>query len=275
MRCWHACFMFALTFFWIWSLPMLMIGVFFAIPVALVALPFCLAVTLVVQIQSNNKIIVDHWFRKWMSRIPWHEWFPCNRLKFDDQCIVTVHPHGILCCGAVVGIHLVPDSETLLCVAPILFYVPVIGWMLRVLGCIRATKDVMRNALRAGHSLLVIPGGVPEIVLAETGDDTRRFARHGVLKLDKDMPIRVVYAKGECSTYTLIRGPFLEQRVYLSWLCNIPLVTPILLGWWGTWLPKRRRITLTSKKLHIRTKRAYTELFKELTQVKCQSSVVR
>ena len=267
MRCWHACFMFALTFFWIWSLPLLIIGVFFAVPFALLALPVCLAMTLALQIQSNHKIIVDHWFRKWMSRIPWHEWFPCNQLYFDEQCIVTVHPHGILCCGAVVGVHLVPGSKTVLCVAPILFYVPVIGWLLRLLACIPANKECMQAALRAGHSLLVVPGGVPEIVLAETGDDTERFARYGFMRLKPSVPVHVVCVRGECQTYRMFPAPFMDTRVWLSWRLNIPFVMPVLFGWYGTWLPRRRPLRLTSWEVQPVTRDAYDKILDKLFDI--------
>lgn len=264
MRCWHACFMFALTFFWIWSLPILLIGVFFAVPFAIAALPICLAVTLALQVHSNGQILVAHWFRTWISRIPWHEWFPCNRLHFEEQCIVTVHPHGILCCGAVVGVHLVPGSNTVLCVAPILFYVPVIGWLLRLLACIPAKKEYMQKALRDGHSLLVVPGGVPEIVLAETGDDTERFVRYGFLKLRPSVPVHVVFVRGECDTYRMFQGPFLNARVWLSWYLNIPFVTPILLGWYGTWLPRRQPLMLKSFRVYPATRDTYDKVLERL-----------
>lgn len=241
-------------------------------PIALFLLPSCVTLTLIFQYAYGDTIHVAHPLRRWISQIPWHKWFPCQQLCFSGQRIITVHPHGILCCGAVAGIHLVPNSTTLLCVAPILFYVPIIGWILRLIGCIRATKEVMQRALVDGHTLLVVPGGVPEIVLAETGDDTRRFARHGFLKLMDNVPVTVVYVKGECSTYTMYQGPFLDQRVYLSWLLNIPLITPILIGWWGTWLPKRVPLTFYCKPLHIFTKEAYTKVFKELTLTRCRNS---
>lgn len=264
MRVWHICFMFALTFFWIWSLPILIAGVFLCAPIAIVSLPLCLAISLFLQYIHHDTILAKHPVRRWISRIPWHEWFPCNRLHFTDTCIVAVHPHGVLCCGAIAGIHFVPGSKTVLCVAPILFYVPVMGWLLRVLACIPATKTAMQNALRDGHSLLVVPGGVPEIVLAETGDDTQRFARHGILRLQPKVPVHVVFVRGECSTFRMWQGPFLRQRVWLSWRLNIPFVMPILLGHYGTWLPRRQPLTLASQEVDPANKETYKKVLEKI-----------
>lgn len=235
-----------------------------AMPFALVGMPICLAITLFLQYNYHDKIVVNHPIRKWMSNIPWYEWFPCNQLQFKDQCIVAVHPHGILCCGAVAGIHLVPGSTTVFCVAPILFYVPVIGWFLRVLACVPATREVMQAALREGHSLLVVPGGVPEIVLAETGNDAERFARHGILRLEPPVPVHVVFVRGECSTYRMFQGPLLDARVWLSWRFNIPFVTPVLLGWYGTWLPKRQPLALSSQRVDPVNKETYNKVLRKL-----------
>lgn len=264
MRAWHVIFMFALTFFWIWSLPILIAGFILCIPMAIMMLPICLAISLILQYYHHDAILAQHPIRRWISHIPWHEWFPCNQLHFKEQCIVAVHPHGVLCCGAIAGIHFVPGSSTVFCVAPILFYVPVIGWLLRVIGCIPATKIAMELALTNGHSLLVVPGGVPEIVLAETGDDSRRFARHGILRLRPFVPIHIVFVDGECSTYQMWQGPFLRQRVWLSWRLNIPLVMPFILGYYGTWLPRRQRLHLQTVRLTPRTKESYALRLKSL-----------
>ena len=252
--------MFALTFFWIWSLPILVLGACFAVPIALATLSICLAISLVLQFYNHDKILADHPVRCWISNIPWHEWFPCNTLQFNNQCIVAVHPHGVLCCGAVAGIHLVPGSKTMLCVAPILFYVPVIGWLLRALACIPATKHIMQTALRSGHSLLVVPGGVPEIVLAETGDDHRRFARHGILRLGPQVPVHVVFVSGECSTFHMLQGPLLDLRVWLSWRLNVPIVMPILCGFYGTWLPRRQPLKLVTQEVSPVNKTTYNKV---------------
>jgi len=247
----HIVLMCILIFFWLWSLPLLLVMTIFMAPAAWCVLALSTSLSIYLQWRHHGRIFVRHPIRQWLSRIPWHEWFPCNVLRFDKKSVVAVHPHGLLCCGAVAGIHLVPESETVLCVAPVLFYVPVIGWLLRLIGCIPARLAEMRGALQGGHTLLVIPGGVPELVLAETGDDRRRFRRHGFLRLARDMqvPVFTVFVRGECSLFHIPKAPCLQRRVWWSWRLNVPLVVPVFLGWYGTWLPKRVPLCLTPKKI--------------------------
>ena len=255
-----------LIFFWIWSLPLLMIAAFFAMPSALILLPLSLALSLWMQYIHHDKIMPEHFLRKYLSYIPWNEWFPCNTLTFEEQAVIAVHPHGLLCCGAVVGIHFVPGSKTVLCVAPILFYVPVIGWCLRLLGCIPAHLHIMRETLRRGFSVVVVPGGVPEIVCAETSDNRKRFPRHGFLRLASslNMTVYAVYVEGECQTFRLIPMPFLEKRIYWSWRLNVPLVFPLVIGWYGLWLPKRVPLLLKKQKIEHYSKEHYQSVLDSL-----------
>jgi hypothetical protein len=44
-------------------------------------------------------------------------------------------------------------------------------------------------------------------------------------------------------------GPFLEIRTWLSWRLNVPIVLPIMLGWYGSWIPKRLPIRLVTKEI--------------------------
>ena len=42
----------------------------------------------------------------------------------------------------------------------------------------------------------------------------------------------------------MMRGPCLDWRAWCSWRFNVPFVMPIFLGWYGTWLPKRKPLKL-------------------------------
>ena len=83
MRFYHTILMAVLIFFWIWSLPLLMIAAFFAMPSALILLPLSLALSLWMQYIHHDKIMPEHFLRKYLSYIPWNEWFPCNTLTFE------------------------------------------------------------------------------------------------------------------------------------------------------------------------------------------------
>ena len=268
MRWSHVCLLAVLTFLWIWMLPLLCIGVMLCVPTALFLLPTCVCISLTLQYMHHGKIMSNTKLRQLFCSIPWHEWFPCNTICVKETCVVAVHPHGLLCCGALAGIHFVPGSSTVFAVAPILFYVPIIGWMIRLLGCIPATYDIMLEALRLKRSVIVMPGGVPEIVLSESGDDTRWFLekRRGFLRLanEASVPILVVGVVGECATYSRILGPCLKERTYISWRTNIPCTIPLFFGWYGTWIPKRTPLQLRTVRMLAPCKADYITCLRQM-----------
>lgn len=266
MKLGHILLMAILTFFWIWSLPLLCVAFMLGMPTALFALPVSVVISLVLQYLQHGRIMPNTLARQWFSRIPWHEWFPCNTLRARKTSVIAVHPHGLLCCGAIAGIHFVQGATTVFCVAPLLFYVPLIGWLLRLLGFIPAHYDIMLRALQRGHSVIVVPGGVPELVMAETGDDTCLFERHGFLRLASEarVPVLSVFVKGECATYAMVRAPLLHWRVWLSWKSNVPLVVPLFLGYYGTWMPKRTPLKLRVVRNPARERRQYRQNLKRL-----------
>lgn len=250
-----------ITFCWIWLLPFMLLGFFLSIPVFVLTLPICILISLTLQWFWHDKIIVDHFLRQSLSQMKWSTWFPCNTIQIKETSIIACHPHGLLCCGALAGIHLVPGATTVFCVAPILFYVPVLGWVIRALGCIPAEYSIMLSALHNGYSVIVVPGGVPELVMAESRNDKKWFRRGGFLRLavQSRAPLQMVFVQGECSTYTMIEAPLLEKRTWLSWKFNVPLVFPVFWGWYGTWLPKRQPLILKNRLAESRTKGEYYE----------------
>lgn len=245
MKLKHIVLFAAITFIWIWSLPLLIIGSIIMLPGFWILTFALFVIGTIIQFKEHSKIIPDHWLRVILSDIPWYEWFPCNTLHFEEGVIAS-GPHGILCCGTLAGIHFVKGSKTCMCIAPIVFYVPIIGMLARKLGCIPADYHHMKLALEMGLPVLVVPGGVPEIVMMESADDQLKFKRHGFLKIAAEVGAKVhaVHVQGECNTYKLVKGPFFHTRIYISWLLNIPIVMPIIIGYYGTWIPKRTPLKL-------------------------------
>lgn len=267
MKVVHILLMAILTFCWIWLLPLLCIGFFFSVGWIVVFLPVSIIISLSLQWWQHGQIYAQHPLRRIMSMVPWYQWFPCTCLDIPDTSVVAVHPHGLLCCGALAGIHFVPRSKTVFCVAPLLFYIPVLGWVMRVLGCVPARYDIMLQCLRTGHSVLVVPGGVPELVMAEQGDDRNWYVRSGFIRLanEADVPIQMVFVSGECSTFRMFQGPFHTARVQVS--RTIPLVCPIFWGWYGTWLPRRVPLLL---KMHTTRVKNKTDYYNELHKLSAQ-----
>jgi len=269
MKLAHVLLLAVLTFCWIWLLPLMILGFVFSVPAIVVSLPVCVVISITLQWWQHGKIMATHPIRKLLSEIPWHEWFPCNTLSINKTSVVAVHPHGLLCCGALVGIHFVPGSQTVFCVAPLLFYIPVLGWFIRVLGCIPAKRDIMLSCLQQGCSVIVVPGGVPELVMAEQRNDKKWFQRSGFIRLANEahVPIQTVFVHGECATYAMLEAPFLQTRVYWAWKTNVPLAFPAFMGWYGTWLPKRVPLTLTTRHIEAKNKAEYYSQLQQLSSI--------
>jgi hypothetical protein len=245
MQFFHLLIVFITIFIWIFSLPIMVILSFFFLPFIL---PFSVLSFLLSLYIINLKPCSQSLLRDLLTGFHLDYWFPCNRITVARTTVIAVHPHGLLACGALAGIHFVSGSETLFCVAPVLYFVPLLGHCLNLLGCIPATRVSMELALVQGHSLIVVPGGVPELVLSETNNDTEFYQRFGFLKLAEKfkLPVLSVFVKGETATYNMIQLPCLRNRVKLSWLLNIPFMFPLISGYFGTWIPKRVQLELRS-----------------------------
>jgi len=147
--------------------------------------------------------------------------------------------------------------------------VPLLGHSLNALGCIPATRASMEGVLSDGYSLIVISGGVPELVLSETNDDTEFYPRYGFLKLARKFKINIlsVFVSGETKLYNIIQLPFLRNRVRLSWFFNMPFMFPLISGFYGTWIPKRKKLILRKKIIDFNCSRLeYKNQLTNLTQ---------
>jgi 1-acyl-sn-glycerol-3-phosphate acyltransferase len=149
--------------------------------------------------------------------------------------LITSHPHGILCLGPLLTIHLKPGSTTYFAVTPLLFKIPIFGWIISMMGCIPATVDHIKSALERS-SVILVPGGIPEIILYETDEHYTR--RYGLFKFK--VPIVPIITLSV--HYKRVKIPFKRLRVDIANRLGIPIVFPWLFGWYNTWLPKRTPI---------------------------------
>ena len=268
MQILHLLIVFITIFVWIFSLPLLAVMTFLFAPILLP----CAIVSVVFSVYIINLKPRTHSFlRNFLVSFQLHNWFPCNTIVIKKQRVIAVRPHGLLSCGAVAGVHFVEGSETIFCVAPILYFVPLLGHSLNLLGCIPATRKSMEGVLSDGYSLIVVSGGVPELVLSETNDDTEFYPRFGFLKLAKKfkVPVLSIFVNGETNLYNVIQLPCLRNRVKLSWFFNIPFMFPLISGFYGTWMPKRSRLILRKHSHpHNTTQKEYTkQLLRLVTQI--------
>jgi len=153
-----------------------------------------------------------------------------------------IHPHGLLGLGALAIFHFVSDSQTLFAIAPLLFYNPLFVILGPHLGLVPANKIGILTALKMGQSLIILPGGIPEIICTEFENRTlfikRRF---GIFKLAQQQSVNLlpVLIVNEERMYNTVKLPCLKRRVYWSWRLNVPFLFPYPIGLFYSIIPQR------------------------------------
>lgn len=225
-----------LIFSWVFFLPIFIIGFLFAIPFFLCTLPISIATSYYVYKlvgpihESKIRTFISQDYTFWFGKIN------IDTINNEPK-LICAHPHGIICTPLLFGLHFKPGSKTLIAVAPLLFMVPVIGWMIRHLGAIPATYNGIKKALTDGSSVILFPGGVPEIITYERHQHYTR--RQGFLKIAKDTNCDILSVYNIHEYYDTIEGPLYDLRLFIARTYNIPITIPWLFGWYWTPLPKR------------------------------------
>jgi len=229
-----AIIMVVLIFMWVFFLPLFLLGFLFSVPFFVVALPLSLAIGAGIYLSFDQ--IKESSIRDIVSSAPFEKWFGSIRcdIPSDKNYLICCHPHGVICTMALCGIHFRPQSKTLVAVAPILFLVPIVGWIAKHLGAIPATYDAIQRALRT-TSVILMPGGVPEIVSMEKNQPYEE--RWGFLKCAKQAAVDIIKVVGKQNYYTLQEMPLYELRMWIAKRYNIPIVFPWIFGWYNTWVP--------------------------------------
>lgn len=229
-----ALLMISLLFMWIFFLPIFLLGFIFSIPFFLVSLPVSLLIGGGIYISFGQ--IKQSSLRDIISSAPFEKWFGPIEIPIPkENHLICCHPHGVVCTMALVGVHLRPQSKTLIAVAPILFAVPVVGWIVKHLGGIPATYHDILTGLKS-TSVILLPGGVPEIVAMEKGEQYRD--RWGFLRCAKEAKVDILALSTTESYYSILPMPLYDLRMYIARKYNVPIVFPWIFGWCHTWVPK-------------------------------------
>ena len=235
-----------LLFMWIFFLPIFLVGFFFSIPFFVVSLPISLMIAAGIYLSFGQ--IKESSLRDIIASCPFEKWFgPIDIPIVQERHLICCHPHGVVCTMALIGIHLRPKSKTLIAVAPIVFAVPVIGWVAKHLGAIPATYNDILTGLKT-TSVILLPGGVPEIVAMEKGKQYMK--RWGFLRCAKEAKVDILAYIGKEQYYTLLPMPLYDLRMYIACRYNVPIVFPWIFGWYNTWIPKRNRIHTEVRRFH-------------------------
>ena len=230
-----------IIFIWIYSLPILFITSILWLPFGAFLLVSSATISFYIQWKHHDKVIVKSIWRDMMRCIPMRDWFKSFNMRYNnvipENSLILAHPHGILCCGMTV--YHFEQENTIMAVAPILFYIPIFGWFARMWGLIPATDLMIRKALTEGHTVILYIGGVQELIAHQ---DRKLYIdkRWGYLKIIKDLKCNVVSAwvKGEYDTFFLPPLPMLELRQKMVKWTQIGLMFPWIFGWNSIWMPK-------------------------------------
>lgn len=224
-------------FIWVYSLPLLVLFAIIGSPVAITLLFVADIASYFLNIMYKTPVTTSS-LRTLFNSIPFYQWFESIsevNIPTDKHYLICSHPHGILCLGPLLTVHFKKKSRTLFAVAPIVFKIPVIGWICGELGCIPCDKVSIKRALKVS-SVILVPGGVPEIVMYER--DELFTMRRGMFTFGVPIIPLVTLSKH----YYLPKSPLYDLRVYIARKFNVPITFPYLFGWNNTWLPKRNKL---------------------------------
>ena len=230
-----------IMFAWLFLLPLYLFACLCCSSCLLCTLPFSFAAS---RRLVRNPVIFkrNHFLRQLLSAVSWRDWFGAKAVQQEfGNSIVCCHPHGLLSLGTLSMLHFVPESRTVMAVTPLLFYIPLFGLLGPYLGLVPATKKGLLAVLKSERTLLILPGGVPEIVCAEAEECTLFIKRRmGLFKLafEAGRDLQIVIVEGEEKLYRPLKLPLLERRIWLSWVTNLPFMLPWFGGHYGTFIPR-------------------------------------
>lgn len=238
------CITFVAIFIWLFSLPILFLTCIFWIPVGAFAFVSFATISFYIQWHHKDTIIINSFIRKSIQYLNLKRWFSnVSFVNKQDADFIIGHPHGILCCGMVV--YHFESENTVFAVAPILFHIPIFGWLARHMALIPASKHMIKKALKENHKVILMVGGIEEL-LAHSQRKLYLQKRYGYVKIAKELKKSLipVYTKGEYDTFYNPPLPFLTFRQWLSNMLGFGIMFPWVFGWYGLWLPKRIPLSL-------------------------------
>ena len=232
---------FIAIFVWVFSIPILVLTSVLWVPVGGTLLILLGSISLYIQWHHHDTVIGKSIWRDFMAVLPLADWFTPWSVEGNDSGgaqLLVCYPHGILCCGMVVYHFRV--KHTIFAVAPVLFHIPIFGWLARSWGLIPASENMVKKALLEGYSVILVAGGVEELI-AHQQRSLYIKNRFGYLRIARDMkvPLVPVWVDGEFDTFYSPSLPFLQLRQQLCKYLGVGIMFPWLFGWRGIWLPKR------------------------------------
>lgn len=154
----------------------------------------------------------------------------------NKRYIFGSHPHGVLsishllfmCDGC--GFHDVSPGKTRRDVAAgVVFMIPVFRELCLWLGCVHASASTARRMLNQQRSLLTLPGGMNEQIIAKPGDHTvyiRKRKGFIALALRSGIPLVPIYVFGENDIYNTSTSLY-SFRLWILRVLRVALPIPL------------------------------------------------
>lgn len=195
-------------------------------------------------------------------------YFGCKLVKtteINEQCILALHPHGLLpyctCVNIVTEVNqfseLFPNlSNRVLVVASALMVIPFFRDFLLSYGIVDASRDNFESWLERKHTVAVYVGGAHEALYSNpTADilDLKRKTGFMKLSLKHGIPVVPCYTFNEVNHHRQIPYPTLLKFPLLSWIrsfihTSTGLCLPILLSFLPSSQPQV--VTVVGQPLH-------------------------
>jgi len=165
-----------------------------------------------------------------------------EELEALAPCVVTISPHGTgightLLTGPALVTEPLGVLEPMGMAASVTFRIPLLREVLLLMGWREASEGMFSRMLRSGRSVVVLPGGIPEMVEMDHKREAllcppelgfvRLAMQHGV-------PIQPIYCFGETQLYRQVGWAKPLQRVLAE---RARVFLPLLTGRFGLPLP--------------------------------------
>lgn len=150
-----------------------------------------------------RRLLCWKWLRAWVEFEVKRE-APNMPIEMRGPQIYAVHPHGFFPLSVTLEFALNAKSRCKIATTGIYYKIPVFRNVMAWGGCVEARRDIMEKVLDDGKDLVVLPGGVREMAMYETGGRSELYLGHeGFLKMAWKKGIQVVpcISKGETDLY--------------------------------------------------------------------------
>ncbi|XP_078437724.1 diacylglycerol O-acyltransferase 2D-like [Wolffia australiana] len=166
---------------------------------------------------------------------------------FDDSrsYVIAAEPHSIFPVGAVCLQNicgLMPLTKTKVLASTAMFCAPILRQVMTWMGVVPASRKNFVNYLKEGYSIIVIPGGVQEIIYMKKGYEVAYLKkRQGFVRIaiETGSPLVPVFCFGQTKAFN-----WWKPRGQLYARLSRALRFPPLLFWgvFGTPIPHRSQI---------------------------------